>query len=159
MLTPATSEYPNSVSGPTIYTSLIVQVEFHIIFSQMYYNLISHTGITPNEALKYDLEISNWQESVPPYFQENAAANFSFHWLASARYRVSWRVRCLRILIFTPVFLRWVGDNKGQDWTNMTEDEQRCLLVSLDYAHQNVISVRRYFQQEPQSVMGDWYAL
>lgn len=159
MLTTTTSELPQSVAEPTIYSSLIAQVDFHLIFNPIYNRLINHSRITGSETLQFDAQVSDWLQSLPNYFQEQSRPEFSFHWLIPARYRLSWRVRSLRILIFFPIFLRWVVDDNGENWANATEEDRVSLSTCLDYAHQNVSSIEGYFLSEPSNVMGDWYAL
>ena len=155
----ATLECPAPVKEPTIYSGVSAQVGFHLVFNPIYNRLVSHTEITPSETLIYDAKISEWQSLLPTYLQESVASEYSFHWLRSSRYRLFWRVRSLRMLVFFPTFLRWVGHSKQGDWNNALEDERLSVLRCLDYAHQNISSIKDYYIYEPSSVMGDWYGL
>lgn len=159
MLTMGASNYPVALEEPTIYSHLIVLVGFQLRFNPIYDRLISHGSITAQESLKFDKEISQWESSLPSFFQESAESDFSNHWTTPCKYRLHWRVRNLRMLIFFPVFLRLVRPSSAADWHCASQDERLAVLRCIDYAHQNVISIRDYFVRETSNVIGEWYAL
>lgn len=159
MLTMATSEHPTGVEEPTIYSHIIAQVGFQLVFNPIYDRLINRCSITPEEALKFDGQISTWESSLPFFLRESAEAAFSYHNVNSSRYRLNWRVRSLRILVFFPAFLRWVRPNKQVEWDRATDNERQVILRCLDYVHQNVCSIQNYFLHEPGNILGEWYAV
>lgn len=165
MLTTSSSEPVAAVTDPTIYSNIAAQAGFHLTFNPIYNHLIScHTGVSPSESLKFDAEITDWVRTLPPYFQEEPFLGFRFHWLTTARFRLSWRIRALRMLIFFPMLLHRVGDSGSQkdaiaDGPKMTEEERLGISICLGYAHENIASIQTYFQSGFESVLGDWYAL
>lgn len=159
VLTMATSEHPTAVDEPTIYSHLIAQAGFQLIFNPIYDQLISRGSITPEDALQFDAEISAWESSLPLFFRETVQPVSPHHWVTSSRHRLHWRIRSLRIIIFFPALLRWVRPNNRAEWESATENEQLVILRCLDYVHQNVRSVEEYFLYESSNVLGDWYAL
>ncbi|OQV00872.1 Fungal specific transcription factor domain-containing protein [Cladophialophora immunda] len=159
MLTMATAQRPKPVDGPTIYSGLIAGTGFQMLFNPIYNRLISNSGITPSESLAYDDEISEWQNSLPCYFQESVTPQYSFQWLRLSRYRLFWRIRGHRMLIFLPNFLLWVGPEGQGHWHGASNDDRLGVLRCLDHAHRNIESLEHFFNHEAASVMGDWYGL
>lgn len=155
----ATAVHPTAVDEPTIYSHLIAQVGFQLTFIPIYDRLISRGPFSPGDALHFDAEIAVWENSLPPYFRESFQPVYSYHRFHASLYRLKWRTRSLRMLIFFPAFLHWAHPDKRGDWDRATDHEQQGVLRCLDYAHQNVTSIQDYFLREPSDALGEWYAL
>jgi hypothetical protein len=157
----STSDFSAELPGPTIYSNLRAQVQFHLHFNPIYDRLISRPGLTVNDVLRLDSKIDEWMIELPSFFQEEDKTEWSQVWLRLARYRLFWRVRSHRISLFYPVLLQRAHDHPvyGNNAPRPTDAEQSAFRSCLKYAHQTVVSVDEYFRTEALHVLGEWYAL
>ena len=161
MLDASTRDVPAEDPGPTIYSSLRAQVQFHVHFNPIYSRQISRPGLDVEEILQLDSKISDWMTELPNYFREEDRTEWSPGWVRLARYRLFWRIRSHRISLFYPVILQRAKDHPAyrNDVSIPTEAEQTTFRTCLKYAHETVVSVHEYYIHEGLHILGEWYAL
>lgn len=151
---------PLGVDGPTIYTGLIAQSQFHLKTNPLHHRLLSRPEPTLKEILNLQREFDEWENSLPSYFQPDSTLVKSHHAYVFARYRLSWRVWNLKIVLLRPVLLRWsVRQKSGQNSVTETEEETDCRQNCLKHAQATITSIADFMSQDIGSRLSTWYIL
>lgn len=160
-LTPATMTLPDEVNGPTKYTGLIAQANFHVKTNHVYQQLlISSPSITTAQAQELQKPMEEWYNELP-YYLKNAIPDEP-DWLALMRNRLMWRDWNMRMLIYRPMVLRWASERwKATNTAVDPEDqaEEECRLRCLQYARATISCMMEYMETHMCTRLGAWYIL
>ena len=103
-LTASTLSSPGNVESPTIYTSVRVQSQFHLLTTSLYNRIISKPFPSAKQVLLWDdLYIGRWLQLVPEYYREDAIVP-ERHALSHAI--MTWRYKYLRMVIYRPFLIQ-----------------------------------------------------
>ncbi|EED13842.1 C6 transcription factor (Gal4), putative [Talaromyces stipitatus ATCC 10500] len=160
-LTPATTTLPPEVNGPTIYSGLIAQANFHLKTNHVYQQLlVSSPSITTAEAQELQKPMEEWHSELPYYLK--SAIPDEPDWLALMRNRLMWRDMNMRMLIYRPIVLRWASERwKATENTVEPEDEaeRECRLHCLQFARATISCMMEYMETHMCTRLGAWYIL
>lgn len=164
MLTAETAVAPAPVDGPTQYSGLIEQARFCLLTNSIYNRLISTQHLSAEESLEKNRLIEGYVEGLPAYFHEFTGFNDpSNPWLVFTRYRLHWRVKNFRVILFRPFVLQrvlLVGDSSDPATMN-SDAEKECRRICLKSARETIALVKDFLELEnlQQSLISVWYAL
>ncbi|ODQ64232.1 hypothetical protein NADFUDRAFT_83788 [Nadsonia fulvescens var. elongata DSM 6958] len=160
-LTIESESLPPAVAGPTIYSGLIAQTQFALASNEIYNRLISKPSPTAEEVLYLDKRIDEFINKLPIYFQEEHQDDNGPHWLVFTQYKLGWRYRNLRIILFRPFILqRILSEGEKPMPMNMNGTaEKECRRACLKNAHDTITSVERFVLNQERSIISVWYAL
>lgn len=160
-LTPASLVTPEEVRGPTIYSHLIWQIQFHQLTTPMYTRRIANFEMPAEEILEMDDKITAWENTLPAYFIPGHNDPNEPEYITTARSRLAWRLACFRIMLHTPLILRWASEKSaGVLFPQADTDAARiCRQQCLKHAHLTVKHTEDYFKLNVFSPMHDWYAM
>lgn len=151
-------ELPLESAGPTLYSSLKIQSEFHLHTNHISNRLLAEPGLSAEAALALDGSMQAWVQTIPPYFQLHYQPASQMRWYLFARSRLWWRMWNLRIIIYRHILLRRAISERGQIPDQATQSSQEdCKRNCLDAAHSTVISIHQYSLQGMTRLEG-WYA-
>jgi transcriptional regulatory protein GAL4 len=159
-LTPATSSLPPEVNGPTLYTGLISQANFHIKTNNVYQRLISNPSLSAEEILALQKPMEEWYNELPMYLRNNSPAEPD--WLALMRNRLMWRDWNLRILLCRPILLRWAAERWSPYDPQADQEEpaeQDCRMLCLQHSRATIASISEYMDSHIVTRLGAWYML
>jgi transcriptional regulatory protein GAL4 len=157
-LTPQTTELPNEIGEPTIYSSLKVQSSFHLHTNYISNRLLAEPGMSPEAALALKIPLETWANTIPEYFRLSQPPNSSTRWYLFARARLWWRFWNLKIIVFRQILLRRAIAQRGQIPDQATQSTQEdCKRLCLEAAHSTVTSIHQYATQDLGRLEG-WYA-
>uniref|UniRef100_A0A093XWE5 Regulatory protein GAL4 n=1 Tax=Talaromyces marneffei PM1 TaxID=1077442 RepID=A0A093XWE5_TALMA len=160
-LTPATTTLPPEVNGPTIYSGLIAQANFHLKTNHVYQQLlVSSPSISTAEAQELQKPMEEWSNELPYYLK--SAIPDEPDWLALMRNRLMWRDMNMRMLIYRPIVLRWATERwKATENTVEPEDEaeKECRLRCLQFARTTISCMMEYMETHMCTRLGAWYIL
>jgi transcriptional regulatory protein GAL4 len=154
---------PDEIALPTVYSSLILQSEFHLTTNPLYHRLISNPPPAVHELLILQKPIDAWQESIPSYFQLNNPDLHQNDYFILDGNRLSWRMWNLRIILFRPIVLRWASkhwtanQNGAVDIENL--EEEKCRLLCLQSARETIASISEHMAGNVPSRLASWYIL
>jgi transcriptional regulatory protein GAL4 len=178
-LTASTLSSPGNVESPTIYTSVRVQSQFHLLTTSLYNRIISKPFPSAKQVLLWDdLYIGRWLQLVPEYYREDAIVP-ERHALSHAI--MTWRYKHLRMVIYRPFLIQnalmssqhgsspgaYSEDNRGN--INSKSDKgsyssssvyaevtcERCLKESRE----TIRHINKFWQTHAHTRMACWYAL
>jgi len=160
-LVPGTLVAPEEALGPTIYSHLIWQIQFHQLTNSMYTRRMASFELPPDEVLTMDAKITAWEKTLPEYFVFGYSNPDEPEYITTARYRLAWRLGCFRIMLLTPLVLRWASEKSAGALSanENTEGARKCRQLCLKYAHLTVTYVEAYFKLNIFNPMHDWYAM
>lgn len=160
-LTPATTTLPAEVNGPTKYSGLIAQANFHLKTNHVYQRLlVSSPSLTIEETQELQKPMEEWYNELPIYLK--TAIPDEPDWVALMRNRLMWRDLNMRILIYRPLVLRWASERwKSANTSNDPEDqaEQECRHRCLQYARTTILAMMDYMETHMCTRLGAWYIL
>ncbi|KAJ5886722.1 uncharacterized protein N7473_009396 [Penicillium subrubescens] len=177
-LTPETTTLPPESPGPTLYSGLIAQAQFHLLTNSVYQRLISSPSLTPEETLNLQKPMEEWYGGLPSYMHYPLQP-LAVHPtqpdpdnLALVRNRMLWRNWNLTILIYRPILLRWAArrwgpHGGGSDVSSVTSSEggnedpceTECRLRCLQNARLTIASISEYMDNYMCTRIGAWYML
>lgn len=158
MLTTRTHDVPNELPGPTIYSNLLAQVQFHLMINDTYNQHVSNADLRVKELLAFDAKITTWVKSLPPHLQQGLSSQQSPPSFKFAPYHLFWRVSVLKIVLFFPVLLHLARGSTRADFQQPDTDQQAAVTVCIGHTHDIVLSIDRFLSQEPSNALRDWYA-
>ncbi|KAJ5111125.1 hypothetical protein N7532_001660 [Penicillium argentinense] len=176
-LTPATISLPPESPGPTLYSGLIAQAQFHLLTNSVYQRLISSPSITPEETLNLQKPMDEWYKALPSYMHyplqplSMQPTQPDPDNLALVRNRLLWRNWNLIILIYRPILLRWAArrwgpQSGGSDGSSVSSDggaedpcETECRMRCLQNARLTISSISDYMDNYVCTRIGAWYML
>lgn len=117
--------------------------------------------LPPDEVLAMDAKITAWEKTLPEYFVFGYSNPDEPEYITTARYRLTWRLGYFRLMLLTPLVLRWASEKSaGALSTNAnTAGARWCRQLGLKYAHLTVTYVEAYFKLNIFNPMHDWYAM
>jgi transcriptional regulatory protein GAL4 len=178
-LTASTLSSPGNVEAPTIYTSVRVQSQFHLLTTSLYNRIISKPFPSAKQVLLWDdLYMGRWLQLVPEYYREDAIVP-ECHALSHAI--MTWRYKHLRMVIYRPFLIQNAlmssrhesspgacsEDNTGNIDSKSDKGSyssssvyakvtcERCLKES----HETIRHVNKFWQTHAHTRMACWYAL
>ncbi|OBT78608.1 hypothetical protein VF21_02345 [Pseudogymnoascus sp. 05NY08] len=160
-LTSTTLVAPEESTGSTIYSHLIWQIQFHQLTNSMYTRRMASFDLPAEEILEMDSKITVWEKTLPAYFKHGHTDPTEPEYITTARCRLLWRLACFRIMLHTPLLLRWATEKSVGVLSPQadTEAARRCRELCLEYAHLTVKYTEEYFSLHIFSPMHDWYAI
>ncbi|PWY96059.1 hypothetical protein BO94DRAFT_143759 [Aspergillus sclerotioniger CBS 115572] len=113
-LYPQTTFLPVEVDGPTPYTGLIAQAQFHLMANGIYRSLIAYPTVSLGEVSKLECRIDTWRETLPSCLTDpsNPPACPSLRFTGE-RLRIC--EKNLRILLLRPYLMAWTADDRNGD--------------------------------------------
>lgn len=162
LLTPSTILAPTEQTEPTIYSSLIVQSEFHVVANSISNRLLSRPPVSASEALQLNTPLRSWEASLPNYFQFTAQLVSTDEWYIFAKAKLSWRLWNLRILLTRPILLQRTAQLHSLPGTPSYEDTNDaaiCRKLCIDSAHLTICSIEDYVLHNTLTRLSSWYAL
>lgn len=162
LLTPSTILAPTEQTEPTIYSSLIVQSEFHVVANSISNRLLSRPSVSASEALQLNTPLRSWEASLPNYFQVSAPLVSTDEWYIFAKAKLAWRLWNLRILLTRPILLQRAAQLHslpGIPSFEDTNDAAVCQKLCIDSAHLTICSIEDYVLHNSLTRLSSWYAL
>ncbi|KAH7384369.1 fungal-specific transcription factor domain-containing protein [Phaeosphaeria sp. MPI-PUGE-AT-0046c] len=157
-LTPRTTDLPQESEGPTLYSSLREQSEFHLHTNNISNRLLADPGLSPEAALSNGKAMDLWCHKLPLYLQLDVQPTCQLRWYLFARARLWWRFWNLKIIVFRHILLRQAIASRGQISSSTTSPEQEeCKRICVEAAHATIASINQYSMQELTRLEG-WYA-
>jgi transcriptional regulatory protein GAL4 len=157
-LTFGTVTAPNERDTPTLYSGMISQTKFTLKTTDLYNRLISKPSPTAEEVLTLDKQIDEFIDELPMWFREHQIPERTDSWLMFARYRLHWRYKNLRIIMFRPFVIQGLGE-AYQTSSKMSSAESRCYEICLRNAHETIVSVNEFVSTCQLSSISVWYAV
>ncbi|KAL2009100.1 hypothetical protein VTN00DRAFT_7294 [Thermoascus crustaceus] len=156
-LTPATTSLPPEVNGPTLYSGLIAQSNFHLMTKNVYQRLISSPSLSPEETLNLQKPMDDWYQSLPSYLKQ--ATTPEPEWLSLVRNRLMWRDWNLRILVCRPILLRWAARRWSPNLSSEPDNpaERDCRILCLQNARATIASISDFMDNNICTRIGAWY--
>lgn len=163
-LTANTTAVPHELSRPTQYSGLIEQARFCLLTNSIYNRFISTPYMSAEESLDKNRLLEKYVAGLPPYFHEFTGYNDpSKPWLVFTRYRLHWRIKNFRVVLFRPFVLQrvlLVGDRPVPATMNSAA-EKECRRICLKAARETIFLVKDFLELPnlQQSLISVWYAL
>ncbi|ANB15131.1 galactose-responsive transcription factor GAL4 [Sugiyamaella lignohabitans] len=173
-LTALSTITPVERDRPTIYSGMIAQSKFTVQTSSLYNRLISKPIPSAEEVLEMDKQIDTFIRDIPPWFAENGPPishytagsqlnDATIAGLILSRYRLHWRYKNLRIIMFRPFVVQTILSTNSQNDTSSStptsEAELQCKTICLQNAHQTILSVEEFVSTGQLSSISVWYAV
>ncbi|CAN6611904.1 hypothetical protein TRVA0_005S00210 [Trichomonascus vanleenenianus] len=162
-LTPDSTFDPVERTTPTLYSGLIAQTKFCLRTNGIYNRLISRPPPTAEEALEMSKRIEEFcTTEIPAYLKIGSPAESvaQEHWLVLTKYRLTWRYRNLRIIMFRPFVLQRVLSEGDKPIPKMNSPaEKECRRICLKSAHDTIVSVDEFVTYYPRTTISVWYAV
>nr|XP_019043141.1 hypothetical protein I302_08852 [Kwoniella bestiolae CBS 10118]OCF22071.1 hypothetical protein I302_08852 [Kwoniella bestiolae CBS 10118] len=167
LFTPTAKETPIEVSGPTIYSGIILHAQFQHETNHIYAK-IQCTAPAPTaiECLEMDQRLEDWSKSIPEYLRPDLSSNYP-HWLRFGQHKMVWRYCNLRIILHRRLFLEralrglplWVDDAQAME--GMVEAEMECCKRCQDNAAETITSINDFFRNKSgrENRLEEWYGL
>jgi transcriptional regulatory protein GAL4 len=155
------TELPKPRLTPTLYSGMIAQTELCTKTNAMYNKLITRPSPSAREVLEMDKQIAEFQENLPSYFKEEIPIDFHYdNFLVLTRFRLIWRYKNLRIMMFRPFILQRVL-SEGDTPLRLLNgpNEKQCRRECLRNAHETILSVSDFVSNYSLSNLGVWYAV
>jgi transcriptional regulatory protein GAL4 len=157
-LTPKTTDLPQEVDYPTLYSSLKAQSDFHLQTNYISNRLLAEPGLAADAALSIGHTMDLWTLKLPLYFQLNVQPTCQFRWYLFARARLWWRFWNLKIIVFRHILLRRAIANRGQVLDSASSAEQdECKRICVEAARSTITSICQYSMQTL-TRLEEWYA-
>jgi transcriptional regulatory protein GAL4 len=148
---------PKERNSPTIYSGLISQVNFTLKTCDLYNRLISKPSPTAEEVLTLDKQIEESIDDLPSWFLEEQRPEKAESWHLVGWYRLHWRYKNLRIIMFRPFILQRLAEADKR--ATMSPAESECHKICLQNAHETIVSVNEFVTICQLSSISVWYAL
>lgn len=159
-LTATATTSPVEEDSPTVYTGLIAQARFHLQTNSLHHRLISRPDPSLQEILDFETTIDECGNCLPSYFQQDSTLIASHTAFLFSRYRLSWRIWNMKIMLLRPVLLRWsVKHKSGDSKTAEAQDEVYCRENCLQHARSTITSISEYMSLNIDSRLSTWYIL
>lgn len=158
-LTAENMEMPPERTTPTLYSGLIAQARLNIKVNKAYNRIIGKPSPTAEEVLDLNKRINEFTAELPTYFTETGNLGPAITGVVFAKYRLAWRYKNLRIIMFRPFVLQRIisGDNRNRTMNSPAEKE--CRRICLQNAHETIQSVNAFVTTTARSTITVWYAV
>lgn len=159
MLTPRTHTLPREPSGPTIYSGLKAQVEFHLESNHISNSLVLNGRLPVDEALALSVRLDMWTDGLPAYFKLSEPAASSEHWYIFARSRIWWRFWNLKMILLRQILLRKAMNGQEQPEGHQSQEtEDACCRTCLESAHLTIESINHFLHNAEVTKLVGWYS-
>ncbi|KAI1340630.1 c6 zinc finger domain-containing protein [Xylariaceae sp. FL0016] len=159
-LTPRSITPPPELSGPTIYSSMRTQCNFHIQSNHISNRLLSASGTPIEEILSMNKALDAWSNTVAPYFLLNNEPVSQDHWYLFARERLWWRFWNMKLILFRQILLGLAID-KGRGAASSGTDsfKHKCSAIGVNAARSTIASINRFLVHVGQNRLVSWYSM
>jgi hypothetical protein len=159
-LTISATKAPENINGPTIYTNVRVQSQFHLLTNHIYNRVISNPAPSARQVLQWDdIYITKWLNMVPWYYKDSAGVP-ERHALAHSI--MTWRYKHFRMIIYRPFLIqKTLVTTRSQPSENSDSCIYRdaaCERCSKE-SHETISSIDRFWKDHVHTRMACWYAL
>ncbi|KAA8917454.1 hypothetical protein TRICI_000403 [Trichomonascus ciferrii] len=155
-----TTSIPPQREFPTIYTSVRLQSQLHLMTNSIYERLISDPQPSAKELLAWDeYYMGKWLEMIPSYYKETADVPEPFAFSHSV---LIWRYKNLRILMYRPFVLKKIFSLRDdvQVTVEMDEFSEAAFHKCLEECHNTILSIENHWNYEKNHFrMSAWYSL
>lgn len=155
-----TSVIPPQREYPTVYTSLRLQSQLHLMTNSIYERLISDPQPSAKDLLNWDnYYLDKWEDIIPSYYKEAAEVPASFKFSHSV---LMWRYKNLRILMYRPFVLKKIFSLRDdvQIAVDIDEHSEAACRKCLEECHKTILNVEKFWNSEPNHCrMSAWYCL
>lgn len=110
------------VNGPSLYSTLIADVEFSKQASHIQERLISSPQLEFTETLTLDAHLVYWYENLPSYFR---SPNPCPDWLVQPRASSKWRYQNLRIILHRPAIME--AALRHLEFQDLCQEQRVCV--------------------------------
>lgn len=144
---------------PTVYTSVKLQSQFHLLTNSIYERIISEPFPSAHDLLEWDQRyVQRWLDLIPSYFHEHQKIDRRFE---RAHRVLFWRFRNLRIIMFRSFLLKnAVFISRGRnDYEAEQESETQGGRICLTECHNTLTSMNEYWSGGDHNRMDAWYTL
>lgn len=166
-LTSNSLAWPKEESTPTVYMSVLLQLQFHILTNSIYERLISDPFPAAEELLDWDTQyIQKWKRKVPDFYNETAQVTSQYMLAHSV---LHWRYRNFRILMYRTFALKArktqtdsqtdpPTDFQADSQTNQSEEKAKSICLSECRA--TIQSISEFWEKKKlHNRMDTWYSL
>ncbi|KAJ9134315.1 C6 zinc finger domain containing protein [Pleurostoma richardsiae] len=161
LLTARTSVLPGESTGPTLYSGVKTQSDFHLHSNYISNSLLSASGIATQDALTMNTSLDSWSDTIPPYFLPNRPPETDDQPYLFARSRLWWRFWNLKIILFRHLLLRQAVARNRSPITltsNHPLDEQ-AIYIAIDAAQCTITSINSYLETAELTRLASWYSV
>ncbi|OAA66915.1 c6 zinc finger domain containing protein [Niveomyces insectorum RCEF 264] len=160
LLTGRTTVIPGESQGPTVYSGLKAQSDFHLQSNHISNALLAASGVSTQDALAMNHALDGWSETVPAYFRLSAMPAANDEWYLFARSRLWWRFWNLKIILFRQLLLRRAVERNRQ--TNPTEAgplQEQAIRIAVDAAQATITSIHDHLATANITRLTSWYSV
>lgn len=128
---------PAEADGPTIYSGLIAQTDFHCMANRIYRHLVANGPVSLVQVAEIEKQVDDWRNRCPLYLWGPAPADAP-NWLELVNDRLMICDKNLRLLILRPFLMRWAtltGTDSGSPPTRLDVDIEcavRCVGIASE---------------------------
>lgn len=158
-LTSNSVEWPKEERTPTVYTLVLLQLQFHILTNSIYERLISDPFPTAEELLNWDTQyIQKWKQKVPDFYNETAQVTSQYMLAHSV---LHWRYRNFRILMYRTFALKARNHETGDQKNSQTSQfEEQAKSICLSECRATIQSISDFWEKKKlHNRMDTWYSL
>lgn len=145
---------------PTIYTSVRLQSQLHLMTNSIYERLISDPQPSAKELLSWDdYYLGKWLDMIPSYYKETSDVSEPFAFSHSV---LMWRYKNLRILMYRPFVLKKIFSLRDDVQVTVELDDysEAAFHKCLEECHNTIVSIEDHWNNEPNHYrMSAWYSL
>lgn len=146
-------------SGPTIYSGLRVQAEFHLESNHISNSLVLNGKLPVEEALDLNAKLDIWAADLPVYFQLSEDMSCTEQWYIYARSRIWWRYWNLKMILLRQILLQKAMNGKGNPHGyRLLHTEEACCQICLSSAHLTIESINHFLQHSEVTRLVGWYS-
>lgn len=164
-LTAESTEFPLERLTPTLYSGLIAQTQLNMKVNKVYNRIIAKPSPTAEEVLELNKRIDEFTAGLPSYFQEDGNMSPYRNGVVFAKYRLMWRYKNLRIIMFRPFVLQRIlssdqsNNNVPRSAMMSSPAEKECRRICLQNSHETIQSVNEFLYTSTRSTISVWYAV
>lgn len=157
-LTALTKQMPATENEPTIYTSVRLQSQLHLLTNGIYERIITDPFPSAHQLLAWDKAyLERWKKLVPPYYDEDAAVPDKY---SLSKCVLEWRFRNLRILMYRTFLLKRVVINSKSYQDTKDQHEVEAGELCLNECSELIKSMDRFWRSKSShNRMDTWYTL
>ncbi|KAH8807166.1 fungal-specific transcription factor domain-containing protein [Xylogone sp. PMI_703] len=124
------------ITGPSVLSNLIAEVEFSRQASHIQERLISSPQLSFTESLTLDAHLVYWYDNLPSYFH---TPNPCPQYLLQPRLTAKWRYQNLRIILHRPVLME--AALRHINCGDLTQEQKVCVSKCQNLARNAIYSI------------------
>ncbi|KAE8381615.1 fungal-specific transcription factor domain-containing protein [Aspergillus bertholletiae] len=154
-LRPMDTCVPAEADGPTIYSGLIAQTDFHRMANRIYRHLVANSPVSVEQVARLEGQVDDWRNRCPIYLRDPAPAQAP-DWLKLVIDRLKICDKNLRLLILRPFLMRWATlKTNGSSYASAELDiNVQCALRCVKLASEIMALVLERIEQPGYSRLG-----